>query len=122
MNYVILLLQIIVRLGFGFVGLLLILWGVFCFLGGPDGATGSGQSLLYGSIFTILGVSLIFLVLLWDYIYEWMKKHHLEQYQSNEPVITKDAKIIENEDGSFTVGNRTFNEKRDADAYIDLVT
>lgn len=37
-------------------------------------------------------------------------------------VVTKDSKIIENLDGTYSIGDRTFAQKKDAQAYIDYVT
>jgi len=38
------------------IGGFLLLWGIFCLLGGPDGRVGSTDSLLFGGGFTLAGI------------------------------------------------------------------
>lgn len=41
-------------------GAMIILWGVFCFFGGPDPGAGSGiEGPKYGVVFTVMGLAVI---------------------------------------------------------------
>jgi len=66
--------RIVVRLGFAIAGIFAIMWGGFClFMGGPDGAVGSGQAIFWGSGFTLLGASLFSLAILGEQIFNKLK-------------------------------------------------
>ena len=44
------------------IGTLILLWGIFCFLGGPDPGAGSGhEGFKFGVMFTSVGLAMIFL-------------------------------------------------------------
>lgn len=44
-------------------GLFFIFWGIVCFIGGPDGRTGSLESLVWGGGYVAVGI-LLFIILI----------------------------------------------------------
>jgi hypothetical protein len=59
MKIALMILKWVAALGFSLVGVLAILWGVFCCFGGPDPGAGSGrEGLKYGIVFVGIGVAM----------------------------------------------------------------
>lgn len=51
--------RILLRIFLGIIGGFSLLWSFFCIMGGPDGRTGSSDSIKFGMVFLILGLTSI---------------------------------------------------------------
>ena len=61
MRAMILILKWVASIFLFIIGTLIIMWGVFCFFGGPDPGAGSGhEGPKYGAAFTAIGLAVIF--------------------------------------------------------------
>jgi len=51
--------KLFIKIIFYICGSFCLLWGVFCYLGGPDGRIGSLDSIIYGSVFLAAGLGFV---------------------------------------------------------------
>jgi len=64
MKYVILIVGGILFASLAILAVLILLWSVCCFLGGPDGRIGSPESFAFGAVYFFAGSFLMYLAVL----------------------------------------------------------